>query len=178
MKREVFWMRIFVLLVVMWVLIPSNLFAGEVGKGSCSTGASRQLDYWLGNWNVVSPGSDYKGISTVSLSMDKCLLTENWDNGKGHLGRDLFAYSPDDKTWYGMFVDNEGRVHVFTDGKVDQGSAVFHGPSRSETGGAVLNRITIRRLSPVKVERTWEKSTDNGRTWNTVFQGDYTRAKQ
>ncbi|HEU5404405.1 MAG TPA: hypothetical protein VFU86_23860 [Terriglobales bacterium] len=180
MKRQEFWFRMFAapaFLFLVWLMAPANLYAGDVGKGACSTGASRQLDYWVGNWNVTSPGADYKGVSNVAVSMDKCLYTENWNNGKGHIGKNLFAYSPDDKTWYGMFADNEGRVHIFTDGKVDDGAAVFHGPSRSETGATVLNRITIRKVSPVKVERTWEKSTDNGATWNTVFQGEYTRPK-
>ena len=178
MKRQDLCFRMFALVMLpalVWLMAPVNLYAGDVGKGACSTGVSRQLDYWVGDWNVTSPGEDYHGVSKVDVSMDQCLITENWNNGKGHTGRDLFAYSPDNKTWYGMFVDNEGRVHIFTDGKVDDGSAIFHGPSRSETGGTVLNRVTIRRISPTKVERTWEKSNDNGATWNTVFQGEYTR---
>lgn len=180
MKRQDLLLRMFAvlsMLALVWLMAPVNLYAGDVGKNACSTGESRQLDYWVGNWNVTSPGSDYKGVSKVAISMDKCLFTENWDNGKGHIGKNLFAYSPDDKTWYGMFADNEGRVHIFTDGKVNGGAAVFHGPSRSETGATVLNRITIRKVSPAKVERTWEKSNDNGATWNTVFQGEYTRSK-
>jgi hypothetical protein len=42
----------------------------------------------------------------------------------------MFAYSPEGKSWYRMFADNEGRVHVFLDGKVSHDCAEFHGPSR------------------------------------------------
>jgi putative sterol carrier protein len=54
----------------------------------------------------------------VTLSLDKCLAVENWDGGGGHRGQNVFGYSADDKNWYGMFADNQGRVHVFTSGKV------------------------------------------------------------
>jgi hypothetical protein len=31
-------------------------------------------------------------------------------------------------------------------------------------------------MNPNKVEQMWEKSTDNGTTWNVVFRGEYSRA--
>ena len=88
----------------------------------------------------------------------------------------MFAYSADDKSWHGLFTDNEGRVHVF-EGKVSAGAAEFTGPGRSETGAAVLNRIKVIRINADQVEQTWEKSTDSGSTWSVVFRGVYTRKK-
>jgi hypothetical protein len=75
-----------------------------------------------------------------------------------------------------MFADNEGRVHVFTSGKASSGSAEFEGTSRGPSGKTVLNRVRMVRLSPNKVEQTWEKSSDNGLTWNLAFRGEYSRA--
>jgi len=72
------------------------------------------------------PGS---AASKVSLALDKGLLTETWDGGKGHSGQNMFAYSSDDKGWHGMFADNQGPLHVF-EGKAEQGRAEFTGPSR------------------------------------------------
>ena len=112
--------------------------------------------------------------SKVQLSLDKCLVVESWVGGKAHTGENMFAYSSDDKSWHGMFADNEGRVHIF-EGKVAQGSAEFTGPSRGPNGEAVLNRIKIMRLSDNSVKQTWEKSKDNGATWSMEFQGDYAR---
>jgi hypothetical protein len=101
-------------------------------------------------------------------------VVESWDDGRGHRGENLFAYSADDKTWHGMFADNQGRVHVFT-GKVSGGRAEFYGPSRSPGGEAVLNRIRVDRLAPDKVEQSWAKSADNGTSWTVVFKGEYSR---
>lgn len=150
---------------------------GFADATSCAASAeSRQLDYWLGDWNLGAAGSSGNAHSTVSLSLDKCLVIENWDGGRGHYGQNVFGYSADDNSWYGFFADNEGRVHVFTSGKVSAGSAEFEGPSRRPNGATVLNRVKVIRLSPNKVEQTWEKSLDKGTTWNLAFRGEYLRA--
>lgn len=138
---------------------------------------NRELDYWVGNWNIGAPGSSGNAHSTVSLSLDKCLVVESWDGGRGHTGENVFGYSADDKSWYGLFADNEGRVHVFTSGKVSSGAAQFEGASRGSNGETVLNRVKIVRVNPDSVEQTWEKSSDHGSTWKMVFRGEYSRVK-
>jgi len=142
---------------------------------SCATNPeSRQFDFWVGDWTISYPGGPGGSVSKVTLSLDKCMVVESWDGGKGHRGENMFAYSSDDRRWHGMFADNMGRVHVL-EGKVASGTAEFYGPSRGPDGEAVLNRIRIVRLSADKVEQTWEKSKDNGATWNMEFRGEYTR---
>jgi hypothetical protein len=144
--------------------------------GPCpANSANRQLDYWLGDWKIGPAGSPGNAHSTVSLSLDECLVVENWDGGRGHYGKNVFGYSADDRSWYGMFADNEGRVHVFTSGKVASGTAEFEGTSRGPNGETVLNRVRVIRLDPDKVEQTWDKSTDNGANWNVTFRGEYSR---
>ncbi len=151
-------------------------FAGTDADSCAANSANRQLDYWLGNWKIGTEGSSGNAHSTIRLSLDKCLVVENWDGGRGHYGQNVFGYSADDKNWYGMFADNEGRVHVFTSGKVASGAAEFEGPSRGPNGESVLNRVKVIRLNPNKVEQSWEKSNNKGATWNVVFRGEYSRA--
>ena len=161
---------------VLALLAIAAALPAHAATTTCSTNSEiRQLDYWLGTWTVSAPGSADTSTARVSLSLDHCLFTENWDNGKGHAGQDMFAYSPDDNSWHGMFADNEGRVHLFDRGKVAAGTAEFEGPSRGPQGEAVLNRVKLVRVSPNKLQQTWEKSTDNGATWNTIFRGEYSR---
>ena len=88
----------------------------------------------------------------------------------------MFAYSPEEKTWYGMFADNTGRVHVFSDGKVASGIAEFRGTSHGPKGETVLNKVKAGPHRCARVEQTWQKSTDNGATWTTEFRGEYARA--
>jgi hypothetical protein len=164
------------LAVLFGLSFATNGFAATNTDSCAANSANRQLDYWLGNWKIGAGGSSGNAHSTVTPSLDKCLVVENWDGGRGHYGQNVFGYSADDKSWYGMFADNEGRVHVFTSGKVADGAAEFEGTSRGANGQSVLNRVKVTRLNPNKVEQTWEKSSDDGATWTLVFRGEYSRA--
>src|SRR5215469_2769108 len=164
---------IFIALLTTW--LPATALAAP-GPGTCASDSeSRQLDFWLGTWTVANPGGS-GGTSKVYLSLDKCVFVEHWENGKGHVTDKNFAYSPDDKAWYGWFADNQGRAHVFTDGKVTASKAEFRGPSRGPNGETVLNRLTVTRMPSNKLEESWEKSSDNGANWTTSYRAEYVRA--
>jgi hypothetical protein len=158
-----------------WLTLTATSALAAADAGLCAVNAeSRQMDFWLGDWTVTYPGMPGSAASRVYLDLDKCLLVESWDGGKGHSGKNMFAYSSDNKSWHGMFTDNQGRVHIL-EGRVAPGSAEFTGPSSGRDGRTVLNRIKVTRLAPNKVEQSWEKSTDNGVTWTTEFRGEYSR---
>jgi len=149
---------------------------GAMQTDPCGTNPeSRRLDFWLGDWTIAGPDGKANGTSRVHLALDKCMVVESWSAGQGHQGENMFAYSRDDHSWHGMFVDNEGRVHVFVDGKVTASLAVFSGSSRGPNGGTLLNRISIGRAGPDRVTQLWEKSADNGSTWSMEFRGEYSR---
>ncbi|HEX3470656.1 MAG TPA: hypothetical protein VHT28_05675 [Silvibacterium sp.] len=155
-------------------LTPKQTFAADAGL--CSKNPqNRQLDYWLGDWTISGPGSSSSATSRVYLTLDDCMVVESWDGGRGHRGENMFAWSADDKSWHGMFADNEGRVHVFLAGKVAVGTAEFTGSSHGADGDVILNRVKIVRLGPNEVEQVWQKSSDNGATWSTEFRGEYSR---
>jgi hypothetical protein len=155
-------------------LAATSAFAAGDSEACSGNAESRKLDFWLGDWTVTYPGMPGSAASQVFLDLDKCLFVESWDGGKGHSGKNMFAYSSDDKSWHGMFADNQGRVHVF-EGKVALGSAEFTGPSLGPDGQRVLNRVRVVLLAGNKVEQSWEKSGDNGATWTMEFQGKYSR---
>jgi hypothetical protein len=166
---------VLLLVIAAWFSLKSTYVWAADDSGACSAnGDSGQLDFWLGDWTVTYPGASVPSTSKVYLELDKCLVVESWEGGKNHTGKNMFAYSSDDKTWHGMFADNQGRVHVF-EGKVAGGSAEFLGPSTGLSGQPILNRIKIVRVTPNTVEQTWEKSSDKGSTWNMEFRGEYSR---
>jgi hypothetical protein len=159
----------------MWLSLTALSMPAAADAEPCPANSdSRRLDFWLGDWSVTYPGASALSTSKVFLDLDQCLVVENWTGGRGHSGKNLFAYSSDDRSWHGMFADNEGRVHVF-EGKVAPGSAEFYGPSRGPDGQVVLNRTKVIRVGRDKVEQTWEKSTDKGVKWTIAFSGEYSR---
>jgi hypothetical protein len=175
-ERRSVWLKGAICLLVItsgWFVSRPTFAASD--SGTCSADVeARQLDFWLGEWTVTFPGAAGSGNSRVYLSLDQCLLVESWDSGTGLKGENMFAYSPDDKAWHGLYADNRGRAHVF-EGQVKPGHAEFDGPSHSPKGELMLNRVKLVRLTNNRVEQTWEKSADNGASWKLEFRGDYSR---
>lgn len=162
------------LLAAASILAPRSFAAADTS--SCAANPQhRALDFWLGDWSINVPNESTTATSKVTLELDRCVVVERWDGGDGHNGENLFGYSADDASWHGFFADSQGRVHVFLHGEATPGSAIFTGPSRNADGKTELNRITIRRVSENQVEQLWQKSADGGKSWHTVFQGEYTR---
>lgn len=162
--------------MVMFLIGPGTQAFAAPDSGLCAKQAeSRALDFWLGEWTIGVPNEHTHAASKVSHELDGCVVVERWDGGGGHVGENMFGYSADDKSWHGMFADSVGHVHVFLNGHAGSDSAEFSGPSRGPHGEAVLNRITIRRTGPDHVQQLWAKSSDDGKTWATVFHGEYAR---
>ena len=182
MKQEIVvqsskWFRSVLLLVVIggcFSLAAPRALAIADSRSCSANSEDRQLDFLVGDWSVTAPGMTGNAMSNVSLSLDKCLFTESWDGGKGHSGKNMFAYSADDKVWHGMFTDN--RV-ASTSSKEKLGKALRNllAPAVGPNGQTVLNRIKVVRVNPNKVQQSWEKSTDNGTTWTMEFSGEYSR---
>jgi len=159
-------------------LAAPGAFAAPEPLPPCSAHSeSRQLDFWLGEWNITYPGAPGGSTSKVSPALDHCEIVESWSDGQGHRGENRFAYNYEHQSWRGMFVDNRGHAHVFIGGRVSDGFAEFSGPTLGPNGESVLHRIRITRANHNRVEQLWEKSLDNGVTWTTVFRGEYSRKK-
>jgi hypothetical protein len=153
----------------LWFVQPITSVAADTP--TAANPESRQLDFWVGNWTVTAPGSAPNAVSVVRLELDKSLLIESWDGGRGHKGENVFAYSADDKTWHGMFTDNRGRVHVLTGKEIKPGLVEFTGTS----GADQMDRVRVKKISDEKVVENWDKSTDHGATRKTEFRGEYSR---
>jgi len=151
---------------------------GADASAPCMASAeARQLDFWVGDWAVASPGMAGKGHSTVHLSLDKCMMIESWGSDtSNHDGENTLAYNAEDKSWYGLFVDNQGRVHMMK-GAVTPGSAEFQGSGRDGNGGEVVKRVRVVRVNADNVEQIWEKSSDHGASWVIDFKMEYVRKK-
>jgi hypothetical protein len=157
------------------VTLPARA-AGDAAPCAANSDA-RQLDYWLGDWAVASPGMAGKGHSNVHLSLDQCAIIESWGSDtSNHRGENTIAYNSEEKAWYSLFIDNHGRVHAMK-GTVTPGGAEFVGPARDENGRAILKKVKVVRLNADAVEQVWERSVDNGASWTTDFKMEYAHKK-
>jgi hypothetical protein len=146
--------------------------ASEAGRCADSA-AHRALEFRIGTWAIASPSGTSEGTSVIRYDLDRCVVVEEWD-GIRDRGRNIDAYNDDDHAWHRLFVDAQGRVHVF-EGTGGGASIAYRGTSRDGTGKTELNRLTIRSTGRDGMTEVWRQSLDGGATWRTVFEGRYTR---
>jgi hypothetical protein len=163
------------LLAVLW-----TSFATRAEAAGCDADPDRRaLDFWLGDWNVTSPGRPGAGTSRVRNELGGCVVVESWSNG-GMQGENLFAWDPGRKAWVAFIANDAGGLHVLEGHAAGGGLRLedaLSSPPRSTT--RELRRVRIVPTRHDAVEQSWEKSTDGGATWTAEYRGDYARtAKQ
>jgi hypothetical protein len=139
---------------------------------ACATAEHRQFDFWIGDWEVLTPEGNLAGHNLIEGILGGCAVSESWTGSRGGVGRSYNAYDRMHRKWHQTWVDNSGSV-IQLDGEFAGGKMVLVGEGRDSTGGKVLNRITWQETAPGAVRQLWEQSADGGKTWTTSFDGRY-----
>ena len=144
---------------------------------ACSTPENRQFDFWLGDWEVRDTAGKLLGQNRITSLHKGCVLFENYRAGE-FSGSSLNIHDADTKRWHQTWVDSSGGLLVIEGGLVE-GKMILAGETvdPEKPGGKIDNRITWQPLADGRVRQLWETSTDKGKTWNTTFDGYYTKQK-
>jgi hypothetical protein len=109
-----------------------------------------QFDFWLGEWEVMSPGAPGPVSSRIERLLDGCIIQENWE-----------------QVWVapGSVMKLEG---TFRDGAMR-----FEGKTMIPGQGERWDKLTFTPMEEGRVHQFWQQSTDAGKTWTTSFDGIY-----
>jgi len=143
----------------------------------CTAPAYRQFDFWVGEWEVRNPRNQVAGTSRITSILGGCALHERWTGTTGSNGESFNIYDATSKRWHQTWVDNSGLLAQFDGGLSPQGAMILEGPGRSPTGAPARSRMTFTPLPDGAVRQHWEYSTDDGKTWQTSFDGTYRKQK-
>jgi hypothetical protein len=135
--------------------------------GPCTAPEHRQFDFWIGEWRVTTPDGKHAGDNRIEKVLDGCALHESWTGAGGGRGFSYNAWDRDRKVWHQTWVDKQGGL-LLLEGTFSSGQMVLQGVQ-----GATLNRITWEPRKDGTVRQHWETSTDQGKTWQTAFDGLY-----
>jgi hypothetical protein len=145
---------------------------------SCSAPQYRQFDFWLGEWDFVGVDGKKSAEGRVVPVLAGCALQENWTSVKTGQGLSFSAYDPATKRWHQTLMDDSGAV-LKLEGEFADGKMVLVGqrPSQKEKGVTITHRIAWTPLPDHRVKQVWELSTNGGRTWRPVSEGNYVPRK-
>lgn len=137
----------------------------------------RQLDFWIGEWDVTlrgSPPATPPSSSSIQSILDGCVILESWQSN-GYAGRSFNQYDAAARKWRQFWVDSQGGYLTF-EGEAREGNLYYVGetPAQGATP-ATKHKLTFFRQGTDEVRQLWEQSVDGGATWTVAFDGIYRR---
>jgi hypothetical protein len=130
----------------------------------------RQLDFWVGEWNVFS-GTQPVGTSSVQLILKDCVVFENWTGLTGGSGKSFNKYNASRKKWEQFWVSDSGNTIYFVGEFVNGSMAYVEDPGSKTT----VQRLTFTKMPDGRVRQLGEQSSDGGKTWTTGYDFYYVK---
>jgi hypothetical protein len=162
-------MKLFVSLSLLLAVLSHDLAAQAPGKAPCDGQEFRQLDFWVGEWEVYAQDR-LVGWSRVEPILGGCVLLENWTGKGGSEGKSFNRYDAQTKRWEQTWVDNAGLSLVFR-GKYDATAQAMRFVADADS---VQQRMTFYALPDGTVRQLWESAPPMG-DFKTTFDGLYRR---
>jgi hypothetical protein len=173
---------------IRFVLVLILLSVGALGQSTpaapppCSEAEQKQLDFWIGEWNLTWPGQKAgevaHGSNRIKRILDGCVVEESFSGEIGmHLrGHSVSIFDAQDKRWKQTWVDNEGGYLDFVGG-IKDGQMSFWREVKRPDGTLSMQRMIWRNLTADSFDWSWEGSKDGGKTWSVVWPIHYERKK-
>ncbi len=138
----------------------------------------RQLDFWVGNWDVFNERGIKVGESRVDLILKDCVVFENWNGieGDGDAGKSFNKYDPPSGKWEQFWVADTGTTTYFI-GELVDGEMRYTHEHKLKDGRTLLRHLTFSRLPQGKVRQVSQRSMDGGKTWVTEYDFTYVPRK-
>ena len=139
----------------------------------CAQPEYRQLDVWVGDWDVYGPKGKLAGRNTITREYGGCVVQEHWVGQGGMSGSSFNTYEPATGRWHQVWVDNGGTFLTLA-GRRDGEAIAMDGDMPTRTG-KVKHSLRLTPREGGKVHQLWRTSADEGKTWTVVFDGTYVR---
>jgi Protein of unknown function (DUF1579) len=146
----------------------------------CSEPEQKQLEFWLGDWNLTWPGQNGgeagHGTNSIKRVLDGCVVQENFSGEKSMplRGTSVSLFDARAGKWKQTWVDNEGSYLDFT-GEFKDGQMVLSREFMKPDGSKVQQRMVFKNIIPGEFDWSWERSLDGGKTWQVMWSIHYKR---
>ena len=137
---------------------------------------AHQFDFWIGEWDVLVNGKP-AGINRIEKILNGCVLQENWTSAGGVEGKSWNWYDIGDGKWHQLWLAAQGPPALRLSGGFADNVMKYEGTSLGPGGATRMNRLQFFKLSDDGIRQLWEQSSDGGKTWTAVFDGEYRRRK-
>ena len=131
-----------------------------------------QFDFWLGEWDVQW-GEDGCGTNRIEKILNGKVIQENF-SALDLAGTSVSCFDLERRLWCQTWVDNNGSYLDFT-GRFENEKMILERYALVK-GQVFKQRMVWYEIETNKFEWNWERS-DDGESWNVVWNIHYTRKK-
>lgn len=141
----------------------------------CSTDERhRAFDFWIGEWEVTANGQ-LAGNNRITPILGHCVIFEEWTSINGNEGKSFNYYDPGHDHWRQIWVGDTGTFIEFT-GQARDGGIFYTAETVNRADGSrTLHKFEFTQLDNGIVRQFWQTSTDDGKTYATIWDGHYSR---
>jgi hypothetical protein len=124
---------------------------GAAAPQPCQEAEQKQLDFWVGEWELTWPGqnggAEGRGSNSIKRILDGCVVEETFSGGSSmHLrGHSVSIFDAPGGQWKQTWVDNEGGYLDFVGGMQD-GHMSFWREAKRAGGLPVTMRMVWRNV--------------------------------
>jgi Protein of unknown function (DUF1579) len=139
----------------------SQTTASAAQPQPCADAKQKQLDFWVGDWDLTWPGEKQgevaRGSNNIKRIMDGCVVQENFSGGDSMPLRGMSVSLFDTTTgkWKQTWVDNEGGYLDFV-GEFKDGQMILAREASRPDGTRILQRMVFKNISPNELDWSWE----------------------
>lgn len=135
---------------------------------------ARQFDFWIGEWNVVTPAGAQAGTSRIEKILGGCALLEDWTSANGNNGKSFNVYDAKKQEWRQHWIDDSGTETFYVGAFTDKCMSLTS-DQLDPDGKQRLHRMRFFDLGAEGVRQWGEASEDRGANWTTEFDLFYRR---
>ena len=138
----------------------------------------RDFDFWLGEWVVHVAGGQQAGTNSITSIESGCMILEEWTNAAGGTGTSINYLDNVTGEWVQIWNDASGSQINIRGGLTDEGMLLVGYIHYVNNGTTQPFRGLWTLLEDGRVRQFFENSTDDGKTWQSSFEGFYTRTDE
>jgi hypothetical protein len=154
---------------------------------ACNTAEHRQLDFWIGDWDVEirarnapdKPWGEAKGTQRIESLLGGCVIAEHF-TAEGPAapwaGKSYSMWQPKLGKWRQTWVDDAGNFLALTGG-VEAGVMTLYGEPRTVDGKTIQMRMVFLNVTPTSLHWEWQRTDDSWATNVAMMAIDYVRVR-
>jgi tetratricopeptide (TPR) repeat protein len=132
------------------------------------------FDFWIGEWTVTQNGQ-FVGDSSVQPILGHCTIFEQWEGASGTFGKSFNYYDPAFDHWRQIWISDSRSIIEFT-GQARDGGIFFTAETIDPASGDVTHhKFEFTVIGDDGVRQYWETSTDDKKSWQSIWDAEYTR---